>query len=263
MIARGQPRRWPNSKKKDGGAVKTGEGTFRYRCYRCKTIGHKASECREPLPEQEDNTGGADSAGAADSVGLYAPVAQYVAQTFRAEGNDSTAGWCLDSGCTSHLCGNAGDFTNLVETARGKINLANNMSTEIKARGNVSIAASVNGRVTNVDINDALYVPDLRSNLLSVGKITDRGYIVIFDDKSARVMSADGRTVLSADRTDGLYVLREYKQTCGAVENPNGAAVSALSATEMWHRRMGHLNFHDLFEGNRSGAVRGMKLDDK
>ena len=80
-------------------------------------------------------------------------------------------------------------------------------------------------------------------------------------------MGADGRTVLSAYRVDCLYLLREHKHTCGAVENQNNAsgiaAGSASSATEIWHRRMGHLNFHDLFEGHRSGAVRGMKLDEK
>ncbi|KAG5325891.1 MOS1T transposase, partial [Pseudoatta argentina] len=93
--------------------------------------------------------------------------------------------WCLDSGCSSHLCRDTRDFSEISNVANGTLNLATKASTEIKARGTVLFTGDVNGITKRVSVKDTLHVPELRTNLLSVGKITDRGYKVIFD-KSCR-----------------------------------------------------------------------------
>jgi hypothetical protein len=58
-----------------------------------------------------------------------------------------------------------------------KMNLANSWSTKIVGSGTVKL--SVEEHLT-VRLDETLYVPDLRSNLLSVGKLTEHGYEVIF-----------------------------------------------------------------------------------
>lgn len=42
----------------------------------------------------------------------------------------------------------------------------------------MQFGADVSGERKNVSLSDVLHVPDLRTNLVSVGKITDRGYEV-------------------------------------------------------------------------------------
>lgn len=68
--------------------------------------------------------------------------------------------------------------------------------------------------LTNVAVNDALYVPDLRTNLmLSVAKITNRRLRVIFDSRSARIIgSNNNKVILSCERKDGLYILHERER---------------------------------------------------
>lgn len=84
--------------------------------------------------------------------------------------------WCLNSGSTSHICRNL-DFlieTNKVES--GKLKLVSDASAEIKTRGVAAITTVINGKRRDITLGETLHVPKLRMNLLSVSKITDKGY---------------------------------------------------------------------------------------
>lgn len=48
----------------------------------------------------------------------------------------------------------------------------------------------------------------LRTNLLSVGKITDRGYKVTLDKEKVVVVDKKGNTILTAERKNSLYYAR-------------------------------------------------------
>ncbi|KRY44403.1 hypothetical protein T03_6890 [Trichinella britovi] len=65
------------------------------------------------------------------------------------------------------------------------LSLANNKSTEIMGTGTANLEILGSDRMTNVKLDNTLYVPDLRSNLLSVAKITEEGFQVIFQENSA------------------------------------------------------------------------------
>lgn len=56
-----------------------------------------------------------------------------------------------------------------------------------------------------------LYVPGLRVNFISIGKITEQGYDVVFKKDQAFVKSPDGIVKTTANKVGDLYyvVLRE------------------------------------------------------
>jgi hypothetical protein len=56
---------------------------------------------------------------------------------------------------------------------------------------------------------NALYVPDLRSNLLSVGKITDKGSTVIFENNKVYILDKDGKEIMIGQKRNHLYYVRE------------------------------------------------------
>lgn len=60
------------------------------------------------------------------------------------------------------------------------MSLATNASVMVKASGNVGITTSFNNNAKLVEFSDVLYVPDLRANLISVARITDKGNKIIF-----------------------------------------------------------------------------------
>jgi hypothetical protein len=45
-----------------------------------------------------------------------------------------------------------------------------------------------------------MYVPDLRSNLLSVGKITDKGSTVIFENNQVYILDKDGKEIMTGKK---------------------------------------------------------------
>jgi len=85
------------------------------------------------------------------------------------------------------------EFVKTVES--GKVNLASNVSIEVKGRGSVSIVVETNGQQRNMNIQDTLHVPDLRANLLSVGKMADKSFRIVFEKDCARVIDERGSKV--------------------------------------------------------------------
>lgn len=106
------------------------------------------------------------------------------------------------------MCSNIDAFANVDSNERGKLNLANNACAQIAGKGVASLVTNVDGYKKTVRFNDTLHVPDLRTNLISVGRITDKGFSVIFDKTKAEVVDGRGNRVLTAERVDGLYYVR-------------------------------------------------------
>lgn len=121
------------------------------------------------------------------------------------------------------------------------------------------IVATVKGKKSNVILNKTLHVPKLRMNLLSVSKITDKGYRVVFDKQKATVTDQKGHTKLIARRIGDLYLIDgEPPNTCQNAEveakESKPSAVSKSNA-KLWHQRMGHLYFRDLVRASKDGTI--------
>jgi len=88
-----------------------------------------------------------------------------------------------------------------------KLNLANHGSTNMRAKSTVNVTFEGGNATRSIRLKNALL--DLRSNLISVAKITDAGNHVIFTKRKAKIKNGDGKTILIADRMGDLYCLRE------------------------------------------------------
>lgn len=93
------------------------------------------------------------------------------------------------------------------------VNFANNAST--KSRSKETVRVSINNK-TNITLKDTLLVSDLRTNLMSVAKITDNGLKIIFRETKVVVIDAHGNTVMVAKRKNNLYLIPEAKEIASA-----------------------------------------------
>lgn len=141
---------------------------FKFRCHKCRELGHKAAECTNRNSERNRQ-----HAKKADDVVLWA-IESFVEidepKALRSKNHVLKGTWCLDSGATSHICKDSNDFSELIDYKRGKLNLGSDASTEITGKGTVLFTSNVAGSVKNVRLNNVLQIPGLRSNLISVSK---------------------------------------------------------------------------------------------
>lgn len=163
------------------------------------------------------------------------------------------ATWILDSGATSHMVGSLKKFTNISETNQ-RLNLASKSTAEIKGIGTAKLTINNNGRSHRITLNDALYVPDLRVNLLSVSKICDRGNQVVFEKNAAYLVEKSGRSITLAKREENLYYIEEIMESA--------ATTAPKSKISDWHERLGHLNENSLKELKRRRRVFGLNFDE-
>ena len=121
------------------------------------------------------------------------------------------------------------------------------------------------GKFANtINFKNALLVPELRNNLLSVAKMTDSGHTVKFFENFAIVRNAKSNEVkFIADRIRDLYYLNEAKEE-EALNTAELKLCREMSLTpRAWHERLGHLNMNDVLEMSRKKIVRGMKLSNQ
>ncbi|XP_032690227.1 uncharacterized protein LOC116853307 [Odontomachus brunneus] len=139
-------------------------------------LGHKASDYYAKRNSQQNIK---QKAGSATET------------AFLANKKDKTGGWCLDSGCTSHLYSDKVLFVDIRDISSG-LRLANNITIKVEAMGDVKVKALVNKEERRIRIKDTLYVPDLKTNLLSVAKIVDNQHQVLFTKDQAIVRDPQG-----------------------------------------------------------------------
>ncbi|XP_026452299.1 uncharacterized protein LOC113352727 [Papaver somniferum] len=82
--------------------------------------------------------------------------------------------WYLDTGCSNHTCGRKDLFESLDESVRSTVKFGNNSTILVMGKGRIEIVLK-NGVKTY--IMDVFYVPGLHQNLLSMGQLSERGYV--------------------------------------------------------------------------------------
>lgn len=203
-------------------------------CYKCGKPGHFARNCRTRKGNHQQR------------VQVHAAEDFYVKAENREEANkvqgEPRQRWCLDSGCTTYMCGDDSILENKV-TCDSVLKLATDASTAAKVKGVAKIAIS-GGQTQTENLHDTLYVPNLRTNLVSVSKITDNKMKIIFNNKSAVVTNADGKTVMVADRIGDLYFVREKnhaEQAQIVTRATSQVKLVTKNSSSLWHKRLGHL----------------------
>ena len=99
----------------------------------------------------------------------------------------------------------------------------------------------------NIRLKGALLVPNLGYNLVSTGRLADNGIESHFRRRDVQLSLEESRFVVGCGERDeetGMYMLPEpISQSV-----PATAMVASTSESELWHRRLAHINSRDLVD---------------
>jgi len=101
--------------------------------------------------------------------------------------------WYLDIGCTNHMCGQNELFVDLHDSFRTKVKFGDGRFVSVTAKGRILIILK-NG--DHRYIYDVFYVLDMKSNLLSMGQLAEKGYVMHIVENIFSIFYKKGNLVL-------------------------------------------------------------------
>lgn len=208
--------------------------TVRGKCYKCNKKGHYAASCRS------------QSTAPTKTVASFAML-----NAIECEHLNKNV-WVLDSGTTSHMCCDKNLFVKLTSHTE-KIELAADNFIESVGIGDVLIET----KTIKITLCNVLFVPLLKTNFLSMSVVTDKGYTVDFNNKSAVIRDAKLNKIICAEKTNNLFLftMNSEKEQLFSMQRKTDS-----SGFIKWHERYGHLNAKSLSNLNQNNMVRGLNL---
>jgi hypothetical protein len=148
--------------------------------------------------------------------------------------------WIVDIGAAKHVSGSCKVFDTLDQTSgsNNAMQTASGHILSVEGTGTVNLSPS-----SEINMNNIYYVPGLTSNLMSVGCMADKGFVLVFDKDQCLVYQGGTNQVVSRGVHDKLTGLYRY-----ILNNPTFpiCVVQTPEVGQLWHRRMGYLNQHSL-----------------
>ncbi|GJS24769.1 putative ribonuclease H-like domain-containing protein [Tanacetum coccineum] len=162
----------------------------------------------------------------------------------------------IDSGCSRHMTGNKSYLTDYEEIDGGFVAFGgNSKGGKITGKGKI--------RTGKLDFKDVYFVKELKFNLFSVSQMCDKKNSVLFTDTECVVLSPDfkltdeSHVLLKVPRKDNMYSV-DLKNVI-----PQGGltclfAKATPDESNLWHRRLRHVNFKTMNKLVRGNLVRGL-----
>lgn len=150
-------------------------------CYRCKEFSHIKRFC--PLNKNKKK----DEAGSSVNFCVAKEDFGFVLTISEGKNTSPSDAWVLDSGCIMHVCSRKDYFDTFHECKDGNLFMGDGYPCKVEGFGTVKIMMYVGVVHT---IGDVAYVPKMRKNLISLGRLDFLGckYFVAGEAMESRVV---------------------------------------------------------------------------
>ncbi|GJY22254.1 putative ribonuclease H-like domain-containing protein [Tanacetum coccineum] len=114
-----------------------------------------------------------------------------------------------------------------------------------------------------LDFDNVYFYNELKYNLFSVSQICDKNNNVLFTDTECLVLSSDfklldeSQVLLRVPRKDNIYSV-DLKSVVPTKGLTCLFAKATIDESNLWHRRLGHINFKNMNKLVRGNLVRGL-----
>ncbi|KAI3779099.1 hypothetical protein L2E82_08597 [Cichorium intybus] len=148
------------------------------------------------------------------------------------------------------MTGDKDKFHDLNQTVHGYVKFGNESKVKIEGKGSVVFQCK-NGE--HRKLNEVYYIPDLCSNIISLGQLAEGGDEITIKDPFLWVRDVTRKLLMKVRRSPN----RLYKIE---LEEVNSMCLTARirDPTWLWHMRMGHINFNSIKYMEEKKLVEGM-----
>jgi hypothetical protein len=224
-------------------------------CRRCGEKGHWVRDCKKPEGESKKASG--SSAHLAVST-LQELGTQEVGQLYVVtDGSEKRSDVLLDCAATSHMFHDRQIFMRYTRSAPGDaISVGDGKEIPVSRRGTISIRCRLPNGVQTVILHEALHIPDLTANLVSLGQLERLGVIGSFGGGCIK-LSIGGDELFEAR----LLSINLYRIDTVACDGSGVAYIAESSGSlRLWHRRMGHLHLDAIRKLASKRMVEGLTI---
>ncbi|GJW27623.1 zinc finger, CCHC-type containing protein [Tanacetum coccineum] len=233
---------------------KSNYDTSKLRCYKCKEIGHIAPKCPQKKKSNEQSNLIEEDL---EPTLLMAILEDEEEQNVSLQEEDvgykeinKDSLWYLDNGASNHMTEIREHFKELDEKVSGKVRFGDGSYIEIKGKGSILIKCDDEKQRI---ISHVYYIPDLKSNLLSLGQFTEIGCKVVMEDDELQLYDMDNKIFIRVTRQRN----RLYKANL-RIGTPVCLLANLKDDSWLWHARLGHLNFESLKSMAQKDLVHGI-----
>ncbi|GJY52688.1 putative ribonuclease H-like domain-containing protein [Tanacetum coccineum] len=162
----------------------------------------------------------------------------------------------FDSGCSRHMTGNKFYLSDYQDIDGGFVAFAGSpKGGKITRKGKI--------KTGKLDFEDVYFVKELKFNLFSVSQMCDKKNSVLFTETECLILSPDfklldeSQVLLKVPRQNNMYSFNLKNVV------PSGGltclfAKATIDESNLWHRRLGHVNFKTMNKLVRGNLVRGL-----
>lgn len=166
--------------------------------------------------------------------------------------------WYIDSGSSYHMTNDRAFFTELDGSKCTEVFLADGSVAKSHGMGEGLLkCVDEEGNNLQVRLTEVLYIPALDSGLISVRKLTEKGFAVSFGSSSCAIVSGTGKTIALGEPHGNLYVLKTIEFAKLSEE-----AHHLKNCQHIWHRRFGHRDPAVLNQLKAGDLVKGFNVQD-
>jgi len=168
----------------------------------------------------------------------------------------------LDSGVSDHCFITKSWFSsyNMISSSQRGNSAGKDSTFTIDSTGVAEFSTTIDGIASRIKMNDVLHTPQLRSNLISVSKLVEKGMTVAFEGETARVKRPDGVTILVAVKRGGLYIVAADNIVNGTSKVNTFQTKRKAMTFKVWHRRLGHAGAETITGMINNQLVDGLEV---
>nr|GEY29215.1 ribonuclease H-like domain-containing protein [Tanacetum cinerariifolium] len=164
----------------------------------------------------------------------------------------------IDSGCSRHMIGNMSYLSDFQELNEGYVAFGGNpKGGKILGKGKI--------KTGKLDFEYVYFVKELKFNLFSVSQICDKKNKVLFTDSECLVLSQDfklldkSQVMLRVPRENNMYNVN-LKDIVLSGDLTCLFAKATIDEFNLWHRRLGRVNFKTINKLVKGNLVRGLPI---